>query len=232
MAINLKKKAKKIVVKLIEATLIEIFKELFRRLSRRKPPEEVGDVPRGTFERFESFFLKEFGQFLHRGYGHNIVNIINQMSSHFGQSSEVRKRLDEVNKDYEWVDREFSDVKLALRDYGKYGDKELFERATKHLLRTIERYVKFAKILNELLLTHGKSETLKASLQTIETLYNPAKEHFNRLIYDYYRFALRNTCYVSTKEQYQTMLMYLPDIPSKENLMTLLKAVKEETIPQ
>lgn len=230
----MKKKAKKIAVKLIEATLIEIFKELLRRLLRRKSsPEEIGhgDVPCGTFDRFESFFVKEFEQFFNRSYGHNIVNIINQVYSHLGKESpEITRRLKEIDKDYEWVDREFSDVNLALRDYEKHGDTEFFERTTRSFLKTIKRYIKFAKILNEVLLMHGKSETLKASLQTIEKAYNPAKEHFNRLIYDYYRFALRNKEYVSTTKQYETMLMYLPDIPSKENQLTLTKVAKEETI--
>jgi len=94
----------------------------------------------------------------------------------------------------------------------------------------LEKYVEFAKPLNELLLAH-KPNTLKNALVTIDRYYTPMKQYFNYLICEYYRFAITSNEYVSfnTHQQFD---MLLPDIPSKENLMTLLKAVKEETIPQ
>lgn len=224
------KKVKKKAIRIAEATAIELLKELVRRLLRRKLSPAIDEVPCNVVDRFESFFVKEFGEFFSRGYGHNIVNIMNEVCSHLGKESEITKYLEEANKEHEWIDREFSDVRLALQDYEKYGDKELFERANRHLLHAVRRYVKLAKPLNEILLIHGKSETLKAALKTIETHYAPVKEHFNRLIYDYYRFALRNKEYLITKGQYETMMMYLPDIPSKENQLTFMKITKEEPV--
>lgn len=89
--------------------------------------------------------------------------------------------------------------------------------------------IEFAKPLNELLLVHNKPETLKNALRTIDTYYTPMKERFNYLIGEYYRFSVTSQGLVSfnINEKFQ---MLLPDIPSKENLMTLLKATIEEKI--
>jgi len=233
LAINLKKKAKKIIINIAEATATELLKELIlHRIFRRKrgPEKEEVEVPCGIVDRFKSYFLKEFEPFFSRVNSQNLMSIIHQVCSPIGQQSEITNQLNQLERDYGWVDREYSDVMLAFRDYEEYGHKEFFERTTERLLKALKRYVDFAKPLNELLLAFNNPETLKHALKTIDTIYLPAQKHFNKLIYDYYRFAIRNKEYVHTKRQYEAMLMYLPEIPSKENLATLTKITQKETI--
>lgn len=226
----MEKKAKKIALRLAEATAIELIKELIRRLLRRKPSEVTGEVPCGIVDRFESYYLKEFEPFFSLGNSQNLMGIIRQVCSPISKQSEIQKRLNQLETDYKWIDREYLDAMLAFRDYEKYGHEEFFGRATRQLLEALKKYVHLAKHLDELLLAFNKPETLKHALRTIDTVYVPAKKHFNKLIYDYYRFAIRSEEYVYKKRQYETMLMYLPEIPSKENLVTLSKITQEETM--
>lgn len=226
----MEKKVKKIALRLVEATAIELLKELIRRFLRRKPSEVTGEVPCGIMDRFESYYLKEFEPFFSRANSQNLMSIIHQVCSPIGQQSEIKNRLNQLERDYEWVDREYSGAMLAFRDYKEYGHKEFFERTTERFLKALKRYVDFAKPLNELLLVFNKRETLKHALKTIDTVYVPAQKHFNELIYDYYRFAIRSKEYMNTRRQYETMQMYLPEIPSKENETALLKLMKEEKI--
>lgn len=226
----MKKKAKKVVLRLVEATAIELLKELIRRLLKRKPSEVTGEVPCGIVDRFESYYLKEFEPFFSRGNSQNLMSIIHQVCSPINKESEVSKRLTQLEKDYEWVDREYLDTMLAFGDYKEYGYKKFFERATRRLFKALKEYVDFAKPLNELLLAFTKRETLKHALKTIDDMYVPAQRHFNKLIYDYYRFAIRNSEYMYAKRQYETMRMYLPEIPSKDNETALSKLTKEERI--
>lgn len=233
MAINLKKKAKKIATNIAEATTTELLKELIIgrifRQKRKSETKEVVEVPCDVVDRFK-FFLNQFGELFQTGYSYNIYSIINSVCSPFKESSEIEKERKQLYEKYRWVEDKFYHSKKSLEHFEKYGKKELFAEATQHLYDALERYVQFAKPLNELLLAH-KPNTLKNALASIDRYYVPMRQYFNYLMCEYYRFTILSEGYVyfNRNEKFDILL---PDIPSKENLMTLLKAVKEETIPQ
>jgi len=94
MAINLKKKAKKIATNIAEATTTELLKELIIgrifRQKRKSETKEVVEVPCDVVDRFK-FFLNQFGELFQTGYSYNIYSIINSVSSPFKESSEIEK---------------------------------------------------------------------------------------------------------------------------------------------
>ena len=232
VSINLKKKAKKIAINIAEATTTELLKELIiNRIFRQKckPETEKVEVPCGVVDRFK-FFLNQFGELFQTGYSYGIYSIVNNVCSPFKESSEIERERKQLNEKFRWVEDKFYHAKKSLENFEKYGKKEFFMEASKHLYDALEKHVEFAKPLNELLLAH-KPNTLKNALATIDRYYTPMRQYFNYLICEYYRFAITSNEYISfnTHQQFD---MLLPDIPSKENLITLLKAVKEEAIPQ
>ena len=228
--VSLKKKAKKIAINIGEATATDLLKELILRVFRRKrePETEEVEVPCGVVDRFK-FFLSEFGELFQRGYSYNIYSIINDVCSPFKESSEIKRERKQLYEKYLWVEDKFYHAKKSLGNFEKYGKKELFVEATEHLYDALERYVEFAKPLNELVLAH-KPNTLKGALQKIDRYYTPLRQYFNYLMCEYYRLAVKSKGYIPFKT-HEKFDMLLPDIPSKENLMTLLKAAKEKIIP-
>lgn len=229
MSLDVKKKVKKIAINIFEATITELLKELIiHRLLRRKHSRadmEEAEVPCNIVDRFK-FFLNEFDQIFQRTRSHNIVSIINSVCSQLG-SHEITKQIQQIEKEYKWVESEFHDAKESFENFEKYGEEEWFSKATKHLYDAVEYYSKCAKSLDELLLAYGKPQTLKTALKLIDTYYVPMRKWFNYLICEFYRLGQISKSVHFSHDKYDALL---PDIPSKENLMILLKATKEETI--
>jgi hypothetical protein len=181
-------------------------------------------------EKF-TYLIKEFGEFTNRGYSYNIINIINTVSSPFAGSTEINNKLVQLQDRYRLtVEREYADAKEAF-DYffKKNEEKEWFDKASRHLHEMLCDYVGFAKPLNELLLVH-KPETLKNALHTIDEFYTPTKEYFNYLMNEYIQLATRSKSIYYNANRKLDML--LPDIPSKESLVTFQEITNKKTLPQ
>jgi len=224
----MEKKGKKIGIGLVTSGIVESIKYGFRRLLRRKQPEPQEKVPCLVVEKF-TYLIEEFGEFISQDYSHNIMSIINSVSSPFGGSTEIKKELSHLQEKYRLaVEKEYANAKEALGYFHeKDEEKEWFDKAVKHLYETLRYYVGFAKPLNELLLAHNP-ETRKKALETIDNYYTPMKEYFNYLMCEYIQLAVRSkdVYYIS----HQKLDMLLPNIPSKENLVTLSKITQEKTM--
>lgn len=222
----MKKTAKKISKEITKTGIIESIKWGFRRLLRRKPSEPEVEVSCQTVDRFK-FFLNQFEELFHRTRSQNIISIIHSVCAPFGNSSEINKEIRQLENEYKWVESKFSDAKDSLKNFEKYGEREWFTNATDHLYDALEYYVKCAKLLDDLLLAH-KPQTLKIALKSIDRYYVPMREHFNYLICELHRLSrISEHVHFNVNGKYD---MLLPDIPSKENLVTLLKSVKEEIV--
>lgn len=223
----MKKKAKKIGKEIAKTGIIESIKWGFRRLLRRKPSEPEVEVSCQTVDRFK-FFLNEFEELFHRTQSYNIISIIHSVCSPFANSSEINKEIRQLENEYKWVESKFRDAKDSLKNFEKYGEREWFTNATEHLYDALEYYVKCARPLDELLLAHSKPQTLKTALQTIDRYYVPMRERFNYLICELHRLSrMSEHVHFNVGEKYDILL---PDIPSKKNLVTLLKGAKEEIV--
>lgn len=231
MVVTLKKKAKKIAINVCEATATQLLKELIiHRLLRQKPSEtetEEVEVPCNVVDRFK-FFLNEFDQLFKRTRSHNIISIINSACSQLG-SHEITKQIQQIEKEYKWVESKFHDAKESFENFEKYGEEEWFSKATEHLYDAVEYYAKCAKPLDELLLAYSKPQTLKTALKMIDRYYVPMRKWFNYLICEFYRLGRISKSVHFSHDKYDVLL---PDIPSKENLMIVLKISKEEKIRQ
>jgi len=223
MSVDVKKK---FVISLGQATAIELLKELLHRILRTKTPDmEAVEVPCRVVNRF-SFSLNEFGKLVSKTYSYNIISILNDVCSGFG-SNEITERIQQIQKEYEWVETRFHESKDFLTNFKKYSEREWFDYSTKYLIEAIERYSKCARPLDDLLLACGNPQTLKTALGKVSKYYVPMRETFNYLVNELYKLG-RMTDYISIGQSKHDML--LPEIPSKENLMTLLGVTRKEGV--